>query len=238
MVSSPACFLILLADGVRGRKSETAAAMISTSASSTATVTACCMAMADSTSMTGPPQGSRSTAGVAISVTSAPASTAAKASARPIVPLERFPMYRTGSSASRVPPADTTTRRPLSWPARPRTDRTANRMLAREPRRPSPWAPDARYPRSGSTIVAPSCRSVSTFLRVAGWCHIWCSIAGAITSGASVASATAPIMFSTIPLARWAMAFAVAGATSTTSASRAIETCPVSPASHPSNTPV
>ena len=40
-----------------------------------------------------------------ISVTSAPAAIAAAARAYPMAPLERLPMYRTGSRGSRVPPA-------------------------------------------------------------------------------------------------------------------------------------
>ena len=60
-----------------------------------------------------PPGGSATSTFAATTVTRAPRSSAASAIAAPIRPVERLPMKRTGSIASRVPPAVTTTWRPV-----------------------------------------------------------------------------------------------------------------------------
>ena len=91
----------------------------------------------------------------AIRVTSAPRRAAAAARARPMRPLERLPMKRTGSIGSRVPPAVTRTRSPsqgrrAAGQQRPRSRpagagrRAAGRRRARRARRARP--PRARSP--------------------------------------------------------------------------------------------
>ena len=88
----------------------------------------------------------------AMTVTRAPRSSAASAIATPIRPVERLPMKRTGSIASRVPPAVTTTCRPGQVGVAGRTDqgRARRRVGARgpgdrrRPRRPRPRSRRAR----------------------------------------------------------------------------------------------
>src|SRR3546814_9039502 len=58
--------------------------------------------------------GVASVTGPATSTTSAPRRAAAAATAKPILPLLRLPMKRTGSMSSKVGPALTTMRRPAS----------------------------------------------------------------------------------------------------------------------------
>ena len=101
-----------------------------------------------------------------------PRSSAASAIAAPIFPVERLPMKRTGSIASRVPPAVTTTWRPARSASRAgatsggraagsgaRTGRsamaatTASTIAGSSARRPTPDCPEASGPASGSTIV-------------------------------------------------------------------------------------
>ncbi len=53
----------------------------------------------------------------ATTVTSAPSRNASRATASPIFPEERFPMKRTLSMGSLVPPAVTSNRSPLHRPA-------------------------------------------------------------------------------------------------------------------------
>ena len=74
------------------------------------------MSAALSTSTRRTPGGVAQVQGPAISVTSAPASRAAAASAKPIFPELRLLMKRTGSMRSRVGPAVSSTRLPASGP--------------------------------------------------------------------------------------------------------------------------
>ena len=62
------------------------------------------------------PAGAATVRFAASSVTSAPRLRASSASATPMRPDERLPTKRTESSGSRVPPAETSTRRPCSEP--------------------------------------------------------------------------------------------------------------------------
>ena len=71
----------------------------------------------------------------------------------------------------------------------------------------------------------PRSRSVATFACTAGCAHIWLSIAGATSSGASVAIAVSVTKSSARPVARRESVAAVAGAISITSARRASSTC-------------
>ncbi len=81
------------------------------------------MSSVDSTRTIVTPAGSGSATLAATSVTSAPRATAVRARAYPWSPEERLPMKRTGSIASRVPPAETTTRRPARSRSRPDSTR-------------------------------------------------------------------------------------------------------------------
>ena len=62
------------------------------------------------------------------------------------------------------------------------------------------------------------------FSCVAGFCHMCVSIAGAMTTGALVASTVVAMRSSAMPFARREMTCAVAGATTMTLASRPIAT--------------
>ena len=132
---------------------------------------------------------------------------------------------RTGSTGSRVPPALMTTVRPARSPLRPRTAWMWPRISAGSARRPMPMRPDARRPGAGPTTTAP--RSLSRFMLcwVAGWSHMWASMAGASRRGASVARAVAVRASSARPWASRARVWAVAGATASISARRAKATC-------------
>ena len=99
-----------------GRKSATAAHMMMMSAEAAPTPaagsTAVAISPALSTSMRRTRGGVGKCTGPATSVTSAPRRAASAASAKPIFPDERLPRKRTGSSASKVGPAVTSTRCP------------------------------------------------------------------------------------------------------------------------------
>ena len=123
----------------------------------------------DSTRTTSAPSGSGTSRFAATTVTCAPRSRAAAAIATPIRPVERLPMKRTGSIASRVPPALTTMCRPVRSASRgPATSGGraagsggADRRCCRRPRprrrrssgssasRPTPDWPDASSPGRG-----------------------------------------------------------------------------------------
>src|SRR5437016_620303 len=91
----------------------------------------------------------------------------APAIANPMRPLERLPMYRTGSRSSYVGPAVTSTRRPRSGPSGRSTDSAAATISSGSARRPLPIHPHARYPSPGSTNRTPRAARVSRFLRTA-----------------------------------------------------------------------
>ena len=87
--------------------------------------------------------------------------------------------------------------------------------------RPSPAsARSAISPRFGPTKRTPSFSSVARLRRVAGCDHIFGFMAGAISTGLSVASSTAEARSLARPLASLAIRSAVAGATTMRSASR------------------
>ena len=104
--------------------------------------------------------------GPATRVTSAPRAAAAAAIAAPIFPDERLPRKRTASTASRVPPAVTTTWRPdmsLPPPAaqRPAGAAVSATMSAGSISRPDPIQPQASGPWSGPTVVTRPRRRVA-----------------------------------------------------------------------------
>ena len=117
--ASRSVFLSLWPDGRAGRKSATAAAIRRMSQPSNS-----CAAGGAQLGRRGDVDqrdargGARSAAFAATSVTCAPRAAARAASAKPIRPEERFPMYLTLSIGSRVPPAVTSTRtrqRAAAW---------------------------------------------------------------------------------------------------------------------------
>ena len=111
--AAPACFFSLLALALATCQSATAATAMNTSAGSAA-CTASCISRAVRTSMRCTPRGVASKVGPATSVTDAPASTAARARANPVLPDDRLVMPRTGSIGSNVGPAVSTMRFPAS----------------------------------------------------------------------------------------------------------------------------
>ena len=137
-------------------------------------------------------------------------------------------MKRTGSMYSRVPPAETTSTRPFNGPLRPSAARMASSNTAVSGNRPLPSAPDAIRPLSGSITRTPRRRSVARLSCVAGLAYMAGSMAGATTMGAWVDSAVAEPRSSACPCASRAIALAVAGATTRTSASFASLTCAIS----------
>ena len=131
---------------------------------------------------------------------------------------------RTGSTASRVGPAVTSTRSPaISCGASAR--RTASNSTAGAGSRPRPVSPQASRPLSGSSTVTPKRRSVSRLRCVMGLSYIPVFIAGATSLGQRAASSVVVSISSAIPAAIFAITFAVAGATMNTSAFFASDTC-------------
>ena len=142
-------------------------------------------------------------------------------------------MNRTGSRYSRVPPAETTTRSPARScaGAPPCSSRRASRSPARAKisagsgSRPLPVSAPVRRPSAGSMTTAPRERSVATLAWVAGCSHISVCIAGANTTGQRAVSSVLVSRSSASPWAAFAIRSAVAGATTTSSASWPIRTC-------------
>ena len=84
--------------------------------------------------------------------------------------------------------------------------------------RPGPVSPPVRGPSAGPMTCTPLEMSVAMFATVAGCCHISVCIAGAISTGARVASRVVPSRSEASPAAIDAIVLAVAGATTTRSA--------------------
>ena len=193
--------------------------MSALSASSTA---AACMSRADCTSMRCTPRGVGRCTGPATSVTSAPASRAARAMAKPILPLLWLVMPRTGSMASKVGPAVTTTR----WPSSGLGARKAINSSSSSPAssmRPSPNSPQAWSPCATPSTKAPSCATCIRLRCVAGCAHISRFMAGPSSSGTRFSGRARHSSASSspaLPCASCAMKSALAGATTMASASR------------------
>src|SRR5512134_2838106 len=114
--------------------------------------TAANMSPALRTSVRATPGGVGSDTGPATSVTSAPASHAARAIAKPIRPELALVMTRTGSIGSSVGPAVTSTRLPartLGW----KKASIAARIAAGSSMRPMPVSPQAWSPATGPAIA-------------------------------------------------------------------------------------
>ena len=95
--------------------------------------------------------------------------------------------------------------------------------------RPVPASPaSAISPALGPTTATPSAMSCARLRRVAACSHMRGFIAGAISTGRSVASSTAEARSSAWPPAILAIRSAVAGATTTRSVSRASRMWPTS----------
>ena len=169
-----------------GRKSAGAAAMTSTSVESNSRPRASASSAAVSTSTRRTPGGAGSETLAATRVTSAPRRAARSARASPIRPEERLPMKRTGSIGSRVPPAETSTRRPSQGPIGPGAACSIASSSARgSGSLPTPCSPrEASAPSSGSITVMPRCRSVARLACVAASRYIRSFIAGATSRGA------------------------------------------------------
>ena len=86
--------------------------------------------------------------------------------------------------------------------------------------RPGPNSPQAMSPSSGPTLWMPSLRKSARLRCVAGWFHIRTFIAGAINTCLSVAISKVEARSFACPPAIFAIRSAVAGATTTRSASR------------------
>ena len=176
-------FLILVPARVAGRKSATAAAITTTSAPAARSRTAAAQLRAPSPTRhdldvpraRGPRRARRPAS------PRAPRAAAAAASATPCRPEERLPRKRTGSSGSRVPPAETTTRRPARSRPRapePSSRRQAAAMSAGSGMRPGPVSAPVRRPEAGSSTVTPRERSRATLACTAGFSHISVCMAG------------------------------------------------------------
>ena len=178
----------------------------------------------------------RWTAGVpgpASNVTSAPRAAAAAASAAPIFPDDRLPRNRTSSTGSRVGPG-----RHDHAPARPRS---AGRQQARR-RRHDLRRLDQPARRRSTRRPAPRCRGRPSRrgrrrrARAAGRGSPGSAGSPTCSRSSRAPAAAAPCDASTtavsrslaIPAARRAMASAVAGATTSRSASSASRMCPIS----------
>ena len=96
----------------------------------------------------------------------------------------------------------------------------ASKMEAGSAILPIPVSPHAIAPFSGPIIVIPSDLSIATFRWVAGFNHIRTFIAGAASTGLSVASRIVEARSSARPPAILARISAVAGATTSKSADR------------------
>ena len=193
----PSTFLIFWGATSAARKSATAAAMNTMSASAARSATARAISSAVSTGVTATLTMSGAVSGrVVTQWTFAPREAASTARAWPCLPVDRFPMYRTGPIGSRVPPAVISMVRPAMSPAgtgpsAARIPRTASTTSASSASRPAPVLPPARWPSTGPTIVTPRSANVATLSVTAGCSHISVCMAGQTTTGARVAKRVA-----------------------------------------------
>ena len=99
--------------------------------------------------------------GALTNITLAPMRTACSAMAYPILPLERFPIYRTGSILSCVPPAVTSIVVPSSSLVLHILDSSQSTIASGSGKRPTPVMPQANQPSAGSIIWYPKERNPS-----------------------------------------------------------------------------
>ena len=172
------------------------------------------------------PKGAASAVGPLTSVTCAPASRAALATAYPIFPELAFVIIRTGSIGSLVGPAVTRTRFPastLGW----KKDSISLKTDSGSSIRPMPVSPQAWSPASGPAINTPSLRNCAALRWVAALSHIWRFIAGATINGQSRARHNVVSRSSACPCTTFAIKLAEAGATTISSRSRDNSMCPM-----------
>ena len=136
-------------------------------------------------------------------------------------------MYLTGSIGSCVGPAVTSTWRPVRGFG-PKNPSIAARIASTSGRRPGPNSPQAIAPTSGAITATPRACKVATLARVAACSHIRTFIAGAQSTGLSVASNSVVARSLARPPAMRAIRSAVAGQTTTRSAARLSWICPIS----------
>ena len=222
--SFPPPLSILPAARFAGVKSETAAAMTRISQRGKAFATFLLISSADTTLSTRSTGGGARSTDPCTSVTFAPISTAARASAKPILPEDLFEIYLTSSISSSVRPAVTSTRTPESSSGA-KEARIASTISSGSAIRPGPVSPHARSPSPGSIIRRPSRSSIDRLRPTAGFSHIPAFMAGANRTGQRAAASTVPARSSAAPWAAFERISAVAGATTTRSAQDASSTC-------------
>ena len=229
---TPPSFLILPDPTVSGRQSATAATQTAISAGRAASQAAS-ISRAVSTSMRRTPLGADKAVGPLTKVTSAPKAARAEAIAYPCLPEERLVSRRTGSMGSAVGPAVTRARLPVSGPgaAPPNAAWITAKISAGSAMRPGPNSPQAIAPSSGPTNCTPSAFRVARFRWVAAWVHMRTFLAGAISTGLSVANRVVEARSPARPCAALAIRSAVAGATTTRSADRDSSMWPISASS-------
>ena len=133
---------------------------------------------------------------------------------------------------SAVGPAVTMARLPVSGPDAPCSAASiAAKITAGSAMRPGPNSPQAMAPSSGPTNRTPSALRVARFRCVAACRHIRTFMAGAISTGLSVASRVVEARSPANPCAALAIRSAVAGATTTRSAERDSSIWPISASS-------
>ena len=162
-------FLILVSVDATGRKSAGAAAITTASAEPAADTTASRSSSVVSTRTTLTPAGSGSDTLAATRVTSAPRATAARARATPCRPDDRLPRKRTGSSGSRVPPADTTTVRPARSRRRGRGPGRPGRTRRSRPARAAGPCRCRRRSAGRRPARSPARRAAAASRRWPGW---------------------------------------------------------------------
>ena len=215
------------------RQSATAAANTAASAGKAA-ITALRICIAVSTRTTSTPLGGGTCAGPVTNVILAPRSRSAAAIAVPCAPDDRLAMNLTGSIGSCVGPEVTSTCRPSKGPSAS-TLRIASKIASGSAIRPGPNSPQAISPSSGPTNRTPSACTWAMLRWVAACSHIRTFIAGATSTGVSVASNRVEARSSARPPAILASKSAVPGATTIRSALRDNSICPISASSVRSN---
>src|SRR3984957_7445136 len=174
------------------------------------------------------PEGGGREEGPVIRITSAPFRRRASVMAYPCFPEDSLERYLTGSRGSWVGPAVTRAFNPLRGRSPKRFSRIAAQIRGGSVILPKPLSPQARSPSSGPMKETPLSLKRATLAFVAGCCHIATFIAGAIKRGAFVVRSVVEAKSSARPWATLAIISALAGATTTRSASRARRICPIS----------
>ena len=151
-----------------------------------------------------PPAGGSSSVGPSSSVTAAPRAAASRASAIPVAPVDALLTNRTGSKASRVGPAVTTTRSPARSRrarARARAPSTRRSSAASRPTPVSRSAKKSAFPVRRFRIRARAASADSRASRRSSYMAEF--IAGAITTGTRAASSAVVSRSSAMPARSW-----------------------------------